>query len=515
MLEAAIPPALAERLPREAAFAARRAGRARGAAVFLAWLDTAEGTLAAQGLALEQPRRGPRTLLRSLPPPATPWHPGLPAATEAELPEGEAPAAAGEEPLVPIAAFEGRRTTLPFAEGVEAVLVAGRLRAVVAEAEAARLTLSGPPDAVIATMQALAAELPCLPARATLAEEGRALARGEAPRPRRLGAPELDPAMDVEGALVLALGHLTEAMLWHAPAARAGTAPDGVHQMRVALRRLRSLLRAFRPACDGPALRGFDAELRGLAAVLGPARDWDVWLGGLGAEIAATLPGEPRIAALMRQARAARDAAYAGLRPVLDGPDLRRVAWQAVALAELRPWRGEASEEAAERRARPLPDFAAGVLERRWRRLAEAGEGIDELPDEAFHELRIDAKRMRYAAELFHPLWPRKRARRFLVRLAAVQEEFGLANDAAVARALVGTLGRRGGPRGGRDGGPRGERDGGPRGERDGMPRAEPHGGGGWAAGVAEGWALARARRARRRATVAWKELLATEPFWA
>jgi CHAD domain-containing protein len=151
---------------------------------------------------------------------------------------------------------------------------------------------------------------------------------------------------------MLAMGHLVEVLLWHAPAAHAGTKPEGVHQMRVAMRRLRSLLRAFRPACDGPSLRGFDAALKELAGVLGPARDWDVWIGGLGAEIAAALPEEPRIAALLRAARAKRDAAYAALRPVLDGPALRRVAWQAVALAETRPWRAE-SEPERRRAARP------------------------------------------------------------------------------------------------------------------------------------------------------------------
>jgi hypothetical protein len=76
-------------------------------------------------------------------------------------------------------------------------------------------------------------------------------------------------------------------------------------------------------------------------------------------------------------------------------------------------------------------------------------------------------------------------ARQWTARLAEVQEAFGLANDAAVARALVAPLGAKGGG-------------------------ASP-----WAVGVAEGWSLARARRARSRATAAWEELLAGEPFWS
>lgn len=483
-LEAEIPPAAAEALFRAGPLAGLRAGRSRGAPFGVSWLDTAEGLLAAEGLALEQPRRGPRRLLRILPEPAATWRPATPAAALATLAAGTAPEEAAGAPLLPLAGFAGTVTRLALADGVEAVLLKGKLRAVSGESPAARLALSGPAPAVLAAMRALAEEIPTLPPRAALAEEGRALARAEAPRPRRLGAPVLDPGLGVEEALVLALGHLTEVMLWHAPAARAGTRPEGVHQMRVAMRRLRSLLRVFRPACDGTALRDFDARLKALAGVLGPARDWDVWLDGLGAEVAAALPEEPRLGALLRTAREAREAAYAALRPVLDGPELRRIAWEAVALAETRPWRTEEDPAAAERRAAPLADFAAGVLDRRWRRIEAAGEAIAQLPDAEFHALRIEAKRLRYAAELFAPLWGRKRAKRFLSRLADVQDAFGLANDAVVAHGLMEALVARGGP------------------------------GQAWAAGVAEGWALARARRARRKAGAAWRDLLGNGPFW-
>lgn len=396
---------------------------------------------------------------------------------------------------MPIAGFSGTATRLALDGGVEATLLRGQLRSVAHEVPAARLLLAGPPAAVLDAVAALAAELPLLPPRAALAEEGRALARGEPAQPRRLGAPRLDPALGVEDALVLAMGHLTEVLLWHAPAAEAGRTPEGVHQMRVAMRRLRSLLRVFRPACDGPALRGFDARLKELAGLLGPARDWDVWLGGLGAEIAAALPEEKRIAALLRAAEARRAAAYAALRPALQGPALRGLAWEAVRLAETRPWRAEAEEEAAARRDAPLEVFAAGVLARRWRRIEEPGAHIAELPDDEFHALRIEAKRMRYAAELFAPLWGRRKAKRFLARLAEVQEAFGLANDAVVARGLMTAIAREGGRPGTT----------GTRASEAGLA---------WACGVAEGWALARARRARGKAAAAWEELAATEIFW-
>ena len=474
-LEAELPAESAGDLTR--ALRVLRAGRSRGAALVLTWLDTAEADLAEAGLTLEQPRRGPRRLLRVLPEDGAAWLPG-------SLPHGLDDHDLPNAPLVAFAAFDGRRSTLPLARQVDATLLQGRLRAVAAEAPVLRLQLSGPAEAVLAAFRALAEDVPALPPRAALPEMARALARMQPPRPRRLGAPVLDPDMDVEDALRRLIGHLAEVLLWHAPTAATGEDPTGVHQMRVAIRRLRSALRAFRPAADGDSLRRFDAAARELANVLGPARDWDVFLAGLGAEISMALPNEARITALLRAAGTRREAAYDALRNTLAGPGFRRLIWDAVALVATAPWRTEGDVEAEARRRDPLPDFAAGVIDKRWRKLTEIGPEIGHLPDAEFHALRLEGKRVRYVAELFAPLWARKRGRRFLARLAEVQEAFGLANDAAVARALVAPLGLKGG------------------------------GASLWAVGVAEGWALARARRARSRAAAAWDELLAGEPFW-
>ncbi len=463
--EAALDPALAPRLLRHPAIAARRAGPTRSAPLLLEWRDTADGTLGEAGLAVEQPRGAPARLVHAIPPATALLCPASPAAVaEAGLPD---------DADTLLAAFLGRRATLPLADGVEARLLRGALRLGDAERPVARLVLAGPADAVAATMRDLAASLPLLPPLAGLAEEARALAAGTTPRPSRLGAPLLDHDLSVEDSVRHVIGHLAAVLAWHAPIARAGQHPSGVHQMRVALRRLRSALRAFRPAVDGPALRDADRRLKALASLLGPARDWDVFLGGLGAELAAALPGEARITALLDAARARRDLAYARLAEHLAGPAFRLLLWDLCALVACRLW--------DVRRDDTIEDFAAGLLAKRWRRITAAGPAIEDLPDAEFHALRLDCKRLRYVAELFAPLWGRKRARRFLDRLAAVQEQMGLANDAAVARALV-------------------------------APLEGP--GGSWAAGVAEGWVLARSRRSRARAGKAWEALLDAEPFW-
>ncbi|MFC7473665.1 CHAD domain-containing protein [Dankookia sp. GCM10030260] len=444
------------------------------------WLDSAEAALAERGLALEQSQRGLRRMLRTMPEAAQPWLPGSPA----EMVKASDPQ---DGPMVPVAAFSGRRSLMPLTtpEGpVQAVLLAGKLRAVADERPVARLLLEGSPEAVLGLATRLATDLPLLPQHAALAEEGRALARGKSPRARRRGPPDLAEAATVEEALLGALGHLLEVMLHHAPACRLGAGPEGVHQMRVGLRRLRSVLKVFRPAAGCQAMQEFDAGLKALADRLGPARDWDVFLGGLGAKVAAAMPGDKRIAALLKAGEARRQAAYAALRAELDGAGFRRLVLAGLGLLLQRPWRAVEPAEAADRAARleeSLPEFAAALLDKRWHKLRSEGEEIEGHSAEALHEVRLEAKRLRYATELFAPLWAGKATRRFQRRLAALQEELGIANDTAVARSLVASLG-------------------------SGVPA--------WAIGAVEGFATARAGGARKDALDAWEDLMVAGPSW-
>jgi CHAD domain-containing protein len=285
----------------------------------------------------------------------------------------------------------------------------------------------------------------------------------------------------VEEALLGAIGHLLEVMLHHAPGCRLEAGPEGVHQTRVALRRLRSVLKVFRPVSRCPEVDAFDAGLKALADRLGPARDWDVFLSGLGAQVAEAMPGEKRVAALLKAAEARRQAAYAALRAELDGPGFRRLVLSGLGLLLQRPWRAVEDPERPARLEEKLPEFAATLLDKRWHKLCSEGEDIEGHSAEALHEVRLEAKRMRYATELFAPLWPGKATRRFQKRLAALQESLGIANDTAVARSLVASLGT-------------------------GVPA--------WAVGVVEGFATARVGSARKQALGAWEDLMLAGPSW-
>jgi CHAD domain-containing protein len=276
-----------------------------------------------------------------------------------------------------------------------------------------------------------------------------------------------------------AIGHLGLTMLAQREGALAATRPEPVHQMRVSLRRLRAILRLFRDCTGAPALLRLEAELKALAGRLGPARDWDVFLAGIGAEVVAAVGDDAQLAAVMREARAAREEAYAALRAALEEPEFRLLALD-LAEAAARPETWRAAAPAA---ATPLGGFGAALLDRRWRKLKKRGRRMEALDLAAFHALRIEAKRLRYAAELFAPLWPGKASRRFLRRLAALQDAMGMANDAEVARGLVA-----------------------------GLRSARP--GRSWAGGLFDGWCLARVAAARQASREAWTEVEDARPFW-
>ncbi len=487
-LEFELPPEAAGRLAKLPAIAALRSGRARGTATALMWFDTADGKLAARGQVVEAPSRGPRLLLRTLPETHETWHPARPARVLQRLGPDETPEEAGGDALAAIAAFAGRqqafRLDSPYG-AIQAVLLEGRLRSLETEKPAARLSLTGTLPAVLAASRVIAAELPLQPPLAALAEEGRALATGQPRRPHRLGAPDTSAATTAEEAFLAAAGHLVEVVRQQSARIRRDAPPEPVHQTRVALRRLRSVFRVFRTTTDCAALRAIDGQLRDVLSVLGPARDWDVFLGGIVREVEAAFEGDKRIAALRRAAEGKRRDAYDAVLAMFGAAPWRLLLIDAVAMLLERPWRDAADPQRLEQLAAPVAEFGRSVMDRRWHRLRRAGSDFEELSAEALHELRLDGKRLRYAAEVFTPVFGVKAGRRFLRRVAALQEGLGLANDAAVARGLTASLAKPG------DGG-----------------RA-------WAVGVVEGWSEARVASRRGEALQAWQALHGKDRFWS
>jgi CHAD domain-containing protein len=365
-------------------------------------------------------------------------------------------------------------------------ILEGALRGVANDEAACRLILAGDPPAMAGLACTLAGQVTLAAPRAGLAARAIARAADREPPPRQLGAPEIPPGLSVAEALVLVISHLTDVILhWAALIPRlpeGGADPEPVHQLRVAVRRLRSALAIFRRATAGPdaaqIFRDLGGALKALAAILGTARDWDVFLDGTGAAVAEAFAADKRITALMAAAGRKRQAAYGALHAHLASRAWRDLALHLALLPAARPWvpPSPLPEERDEYGELRTPDPHAS------KRVTAAGEDFESLPPEAMHEARKQAKQLRYACEFFAPLFPAKPVKRFLERLEDVQEALGAVNDGHVAAALMAQLAA----------GPDGR----------------------FAAGVVQGFVAAVSAPAARRAGKAWAKLVRQSGFW-
>ncbi|MCE3554162.1 CHAD domain-containing protein [Pseudonocardia sp. RS11V-5] len=246
-------------------------------------------------------------------------------------------------------------------------------------------------------------------------------------------APSDSPVHHVRAALDLRL----RALLAHDPGTRGGSDIEDLHQMRVAVRRMRAALKAARPLLDRTWADGLRAELGWLGRALGPVRDLDVLLLRLRGEIA-TLPareqaaGEQLVAALDAEREDARAAMLAVLESGRYRALLERLA-DAIRLPLPTPSATQAQPE--------LIDLVRAEVRRLRKAVRRSG---DDPPDQTLHDLRILGKRVRYTGELVEPMLGAT-VKRLLKATAGLQEVLGDHQDACVAeeriRALLDGLG--------------------------------------------------------------------------
>lgn len=213
------------------------------------------------------------------------------------------------------------------------------------------------------------------------------------------------------------------------------TAPEFVHQARVALRRMRSALRMFRDAIGATRAQAWHDEWSETTLALGAARDWDVFVTESLPPLAAAC-GEPSVArTLARRAglhrRRCREAARAAIR----SPRYAR------AVLDLTRWLAGIGGNEAEGPTEPLSDFAAQRIRKRHKRLLAGLRNLPTMRPEERHRVRIDAKRLRYGVEGLASIFPAKKVRRYARHLAELQDALGRANDAATGARLLAQLG--------------------------------------------------------------------------
>jgi CHAD domain-containing protein len=253
----------------------------------------------------------------------------------------------------------------------------------------------------------------------------RALDRTEALRPE-IAVADLGPDASAGDIVQRALALSVIRLIRHDAVVRLDLDPEGVHQARVATRRLRSDLRTFRPLVDRKWSTTLRAELGWLAGMLGEVRDGDVLLARLRA-LAGELP-ESLVApagAVLETLEKARASAFAVLDEALRSERYIGLLDRLVETAKAPALRSDAGEPAA--------DVIPALVRRPWHKLEKRVERGGEDPSDAqLHEIRIRTKRVRYAADAATPV-AGKPARALAHAAARLQDVLGDLNDARVA----------------------------------------------------------------------------------
>jgi CHAD domain-containing protein len=214
-------------------------------------------------------------------------------------------------------------------------------------------------------------------------------------------------------------------LLAHDPGTRLGREPESLHQMRVATRQLRAVLRATRPLLVPEWADSLREELRWLGQLLGPARDLDVQLAYFSEESAAL---EARDRQPLAQFIAHLEAQRNHVQEVLLN-ELKSERY----LDLIRRLQQAAHEPTAVESAKTLRDLAKQEFTRLRNTIRQVGHAPN---DTTIHETRIKTKRARYAAELAEPTVG-KPATRFINKARVVQDILGMHQDALQAEAHV------------------------------------------------------------------------------
>jgi CHAD domain-containing protein len=235
-------------------------------------------------------------------------------------------------------------------------------------------------------------------------------------------APSMRPEDAFRATLLDCLAQITA----NAAALRNGRSVEGLHQLRVAFRRLDTALDAFGREFGQDWLEELRGRAKILTARLSPARDLDVFTEKLLVDAKwGVREGLPQ---LKERAEGARDTAWGGVTACLASPDLEHFLDDVAALASssLPLSRDKRMSRAAER-----------MLDRQCRRVKKRGKTAASRKEGDLHRLRIGLKKLRYTCEFFAPLYSKKKVGRYLKKLRSLQNHLGDLNDVANVRSVV------------------------------------------------------------------------------
>lgn len=316
-----------------------------------------------------------------------------------------------------------------------------------------------------------------------LAEEGRI---DLAPAPRNSEAVVLDRCQIAEQAARDVLRECFDQIATNMVVVRNLNEPEGPHQLRVGLRRLRSAFSVFLPVLGSPEMSRLREEARWLSKEVGKLRDLDVVVNDVVWKEAQLHPEEPSLSALgdrlMQQATELRH----GLCRLLEEARAQLFVLDLAQFVESRGWLVPEDFSQTERLAAPVAELAEDSLRALWKKVSKHARRLDTLDVKQRHEFRKELKKLRYVVEFFSPILVKKSVDPFRKRLQKLQDMLGALNDAVVVGATLTGV------------------------EAEAVSDRGVHRAMGWVIGASQ----ARAEFGWAQAKVLWQDLEKTRPFW-
>jgi triphosphatase len=215
---------------------------------------------------------------------------------------------------------------------------------------------------------------------------------------------------------------------------------EGLHQMRVALRRLRAAISLFSEVVSDDRINTIKTELRWLGREFAPARDLDAFLIEVLKPLRKQHANEPGFVSISKMFARQRLKSHRRAQEAVQSARFRMLVLDTAGWVEAGPWSMSEDPLMRARREMPIEIHAAEQLSRRRKRIRRRGAKMGDLGPEQLHRLRIQVKKARYAAEFFSSVFQGKRApkryKKILSSLMQFQNCLGGFNDVMTRKAL-------------------------------------------------------------------------------
>lgn len=209
------------------------------------------------------------------------------------------------------------------------------------------------------------------------------------------------------------------------------SAPDSLHQLRIALRRLNTVIRLFSSVASVRRGEFVAGELKWISSELARARDLDVFVEEMLVPLRKKHPRDTDVAMFCRACLLHRKKEYERSQAALGSMRFNRLL---VAITQWIDTAGRQRTAQGRRSAREVVGERLSALRKKMKR----GQRMKELDRHQLHKLRLRAKRMRYAVECIERIYPDRKSRgrmdKMVAALRRLQASLGSMNDLAIAR---------------------------------------------------------------------------------